>query len=615
MIGPQPWGGTIMTTKTARARRILLAAAAALLPACPALAQQMEPTFDEVVSFGDSFSDIGNLSNAFNPGVFNSHTTNPGNTTVENVAEHYGVDQLPSVIVGGRNYAVSGARVVGAVNPGPGVTPATAAQIPNYFSDISAISPRTLFTFIAGGNDVTALAVRVRSGAITPEQAITEAQAVAAAAVQQIDALQQAGARTIIVGRVSMSPDPVADPILDAYNQRLNEGMAGRTGIAPVNTPAIFGGILSDPARFGLTNVTDPACTVPNALNCTAATLVAPNADLTYFLSDATHPSTAAHRMVADVILAQLAAPQQVSLLAETPLALTASHRGAADAALAEAAEGRRAFASLSLISGAFDRTYDTTDADNLGFSLVAGLRLDPAPQLRAGIAVSLGRSVLEFDGGGEFDTNAVILSAFGRRELGQGGYVQADAYLGYLAYSAIERTFDVGVGRHTEEGATTGSAAGVSIGGGWWFEGSVRHGPFAQANLQRIDVDGYREGAHPGTAMTFADQTRDSLIGEIGWQVQGVIARPEGDAVPYASVSYAQDFEADPRLVTAGLRTLNGTFSMPAIPVSEDWVSVRAGVGFVLWGDLAGNLSYQGRFGGAFGGQHQVGLSVVKPL
>jgi outer membrane lipase/esterase len=66
-----------------------------------------------------------------------------------------------------------------------------------------------------------------------------------------------------------------------------------------------------DPARYGLKNVTDPACNLKalpeeDTMFCDATTLVAPDAARTYLYADDVHLTSAGQRIVADAVLKAL---------------------------------------------------------------------------------------------------------------------------------------------------------------------------------------------------------------------------------------------------------------------------------------------------------------------
>ena len=71
-----------------------LASAMALALGCIGVAHASHSTFGNVVVFGDSLSDNGNL-HSIEPGTQQRFTTNPGEVAVELVAQHYGYTLTP----------------------------------------------------------------------------------------------------------------------------------------------------------------------------------------------------------------------------------------------------------------------------------------------------------------------------------------------------------------------------------------------------------------------------------------------------------------------------------------------------------------------------------------
>ncbi|HXO99511.1 MAG TPA: autotransporter outer membrane beta-barrel domain-containing protein, partial [Luteibacter sp.] len=65
--------------------------------------------YTQVVSFGDSLSDSGNVSILSGSPVISRFTTNPGSTAVENIAKYFNLSLTPS-LAGGSDYAYGGAR-------------------------------------------------------------------------------------------------------------------------------------------------------------------------------------------------------------------------------------------------------------------------------------------------------------------------------------------------------------------------------------------------------------------------------------------------------------------------------------------------------------------------
>src|SRR6185312_1825832 len=106
---------------------LALASSAAFAQSAPAAVQPSAHAglFDNVVVFGDSLSDDGNLSLALQLPQIVRFTTNPGQTGVEDVAGYFGIPIAPA-LAGGTDFAFGGA---GILNNSPG-TPSIVPTLP-----------------------------------------------------------------------------------------------------------------------------------------------------------------------------------------------------------------------------------------------------------------------------------------------------------------------------------------------------------------------------------------------------------------------------------------------------------------------------------------------------
>jgi len=126
----------------------------------------------QVVSFGDSLSDVGTYSPNILPGFGGGKfTTNPGNIWVQNVAQYYGGTitpayeggfGLPLTATGGLGYAQGGADVSAANPDGEGWAPGNAAattvpvatQVSNYLGAHGSFNASQLVLINGGANDI-----------------------------------------------------------------------------------------------------------------------------------------------------------------------------------------------------------------------------------------------------------------------------------------------------------------------------------------------------------------------------------------------------------------------------------------------------------------------------
>ncbi|KWI25182.1 SGNH/GDSL hydrolase family protein [Burkholderia stagnalis] len=316
----------------------------------------------QVVSFGDSLSDVGTYSQillGFGGGRF---TTNPGQVWTQNVATYYGdtlqpANQggfgIPLQATGGLGYAQGGSRVT--LQPGIGhadasvpnsdfaqaTTTPIADQVKQYLSQHGSFNAGQIVLINGGANDIFYQAAALQAGAITQTQLqlnIGTAAKQLAGLVQQIVA---AGATHVFVSNV---PDIGGTPLaLQGGTQAVFTPLSGLFNKTLAGTLAA---LQVDPTKYKLVDVftwqdgiaaayqangftvsnTDTACNlkamvaaatkfgapVPTAfgssLFCSPQTYTTPNADQTFMFADSVHPSTRLHALYAQFVEQQIAA-------------------------------------------------------------------------------------------------------------------------------------------------------------------------------------------------------------------------------------------------------------------------------------------------------------------
>ena len=628
----------------------MVAGASVLALAQPAFSQTTasRPFSGETV-FGDSLSDGGNISTLEGLPTVMRFTTNPGLTTVEDVGAFFGV--LPTAsLLGGTNFAYGGAGVT-TNSPGtPASIPTLTVQVDDYLASGAKVGPTELFTVLGGANDIfyhsaayaagqfvathsagdtpaqiaflTALAEQT-AGVSTLETAAQANANIVAAGVQEISlisSLQKAGAKYIVVvnlpdvgttpaamGEDATVPGTSAEvtALSQAFNAALNSGVKTLgVGIIPVNTYALFNEVLADPAKYGFVNSTVPACTTASSLNCTRATLVVPNAYTDYVFADGVHPTTTTHALFAQAVESEIIAPQQASLLAEEPLATLEAERNAIGTQLLadqlDPSLGVHLFATGGYVHQRYAGESATPSAHDDDGLITAGVDYRLSPTVNLGAEISGGTAGESLTGQlHHFDTNSVMGSIFLQYVLGH-AYVTEAAGYGGLDFHDIQRQFKLGAATRVESGDTDGTTSSVNLTGGYWFGSPALHvGPVATLAYERVHVDGYGEKSGDSTAMTFGDQTRESLIGELGGRVQGSLPFAGMVLRPYGEIAYAYDGDAHTRDVTAGLTTLSGEFAISGFSPDREWGEVQAGLDAVFSRRWSAYVAFNGRFAG----------------
>ncbi|WP_321899573.1 SGNH/GDSL hydrolase family protein [Paraburkholderia heleia] len=290
----------------------------------------------QVVSFGDSLSDVGTyapLASAVGGGRF---TTNPGQVWSQDVAQYYG-DTLNAAYTVGLDHKLSAQGGFGYAEGGATVaTPADQydflsdvigniempvnQQVSSYLSAHGSFNSGQLVLVWAGANDV------LRAG--NPPGANTVVQTAATTLAQIVGQIVQAGATHVVVinvPNVGLSPKGITSPdgganltqLSQLFDSTLNgalqaNGLQGK--VIEVDSYTWITQLVANFQASGFTvSNTAQACapskTPDNtSLLCSPATYVSANADQTYMFADDLHPTTHTHTLFAQYVEQQIAA-------------------------------------------------------------------------------------------------------------------------------------------------------------------------------------------------------------------------------------------------------------------------------------------------------------------
>jgi outer membrane lipase/esterase len=598
------------------ARVRLLASAIGIALVTSVAAHAGTTDFNQIVVFGDSLSDDGNLSLALGASEPSRFTTNPGTVAVENIAAHYGLVLTPSV-TGGNDYAFGGAGINHNASAGP--IPLIGQQLDTYLAANGGhADAHTLYSMWGGANDI----FYATSGAVPITDIPALAGAAATSEVKLLNKLNAAGGRYVVVfnlpdigktpqGRAAGAAASASlGQVSLLYNGILAAGIGQLSqqgmNVVPVDVYSLFNEVIADPSTFGFSNVTQAACGAGStSLECGpqgsgAPYTYAPGTDESYLFADGVHPTTAAHAMLAQYVIAELNAPGQVSLLGEAPMASADAHLGILRNQMRIDNSGgtTRAFVGVHYTRQRLDTTGDSPRADSNNVNLAIGVDAAVSDQLNLGVALGVGRENADVHGdAGGYRLDSIIGSGYASWHAG-GAFVGANAGFAQLNYKNIDRRFSVGALRRTESGETDGNQIFGGLDGGWWFgSGGMRTGPFARIQWQRIHVSGYTEAGSDSSAMWFDHQLRTALIGTLGWQFQGSWQVGDATVEPYANLAWNHDDRAESRTVRAGLSGMPGSFALTGFVPDANWGSVDLGVTANLTDTISTWAAYRGRF------------------
>ena len=355
----------------------------------PTGAPTVKATFSALVSFGDSLSDVGTYSPATSltgngaPPFFGGKFTNNSATStiwVENLAASLGLVITPAEMgFAGQSvkcpaaanpalaatctgYGQGGSRVTdpnGIGHSSGALTVPVKTQIANHLARFSSFKASDLITVFAGANDVftqfgafTTAAASIQADAIAGKLTADQANLALFAAQSQAQGemkkaalelaayvrdqiLAQGGKYVIVMTLPDIADTPFGNslpatvrPALTdlslVFNLWLRDGLSQQP-VEIVDGFALFKDLYANPAKYGISNNTVPACdatkiaaitagavTDGSSLFCNSTTGAPYNglragADVnTWAFADSVHPTTGGHKVLSDAIAAQL---------------------------------------------------------------------------------------------------------------------------------------------------------------------------------------------------------------------------------------------------------------------------------------------------------------------
>ncbi|EIF35697.1 phospholipase/lecithinase/hemolysin [Burkholderia sp. Ch1-1] len=289
----------------------------------------------QIVSFGDSLSDVGTyapIASAVGGGRF---TTNPGQVWTQDIAQYYGdtlnvaytIDLTHKLSAqGGLGYAEGGATVATPANQSAFLTDVIGnvempvnQQVSSYLAAHTSFNSNQLVLVWAGANDV------LRAGALPAAAQTVETAATTLA--QVVGQIVQNGAAHVVVVNVpdiGLSPNGIASSDGGANLTQLSQ-LFNSSLNAALQTDGLQGKVIQIDSYTWLNQITanfqangfavsntgvacDPRKTPDEtALLCSPATYVSANADQTYMFADDLHPTTHLHALFAQYVENQIA--------------------------------------------------------------------------------------------------------------------------------------------------------------------------------------------------------------------------------------------------------------------------------------------------------------------
>src|SRR5713226_7074275 len=600
----------------------LLFSAAPIFVAAPAQAQ----SFSQMLVFGDSSVDAGFYKALPNPGggtPFNdawaaavaagagAPTNAPGLMNSQVLAAYFGLTANPANQPGGTNFATSGAKDL-AINDGTdgGFKKAipVATQIDSYLAASGGRANGSgLYLISSGGNDVS---FAFGGFPASPKNL-----------ADKIAVLHNAGARTIIVPGRSFS-FPIGKPEQQAaelaYTHALWSDLAARgVNFIPADFNSVRVAIAADPSAFGFqfikSDAASTACTEPvvggvkirtaYALLCSSnpaapSHLVSPDAAQTHLLADDQHLTTAGQKLQADYFYSLIVAPSEISFLAENAVqSRTVTVAGIQDQigiSRQRQTAGFNVWINGDVSSLKIDNPAPGFPGDpSTPLSGTVGLDYKWASGYLLGGAITVGTQTPGFELGGSFRQKEVAGSVYGSVVKGPTWASVIGTY-GALRYD-VNRIVPIGITMQGSNGTTNGSNVSLAAQAGYDFvNGAWTHGPVAGLTWQQVKVGGFTETGG-FTALSFGDQTRDSVISALGYKATYNL----GQFRPFVQAVWNHELGPIDRTVRAALTTIDApSYEMAAVKLGRDWATATVGTTLKLSNAFTGLASFTAQAG-----------------
>ena len=275
-------------------------------------------TYPAIYSFGDSLSDVGNLSAGTAgtiplPGFYFNGRFSNGPNWLDDLSAKLGLPMSPALL-GGDNYAVGGAQTGKTIVNNPPVPVIGLTDQVNSFQIFdSSPKPGALYTLDIGANDILMAVTALKNGQISfGDMTTTFLNEAVANAVGAISDLYTDGMRTLLyyeVPDLSVVPDYkdlgsqfAADAgalAMDFNADVLSDVKAlNLSGLTVFDVPvfSMIDKIVADPTVFGLTNVTTPCFS--GDIETPGSVCADPDHSLFW---DGEHPTKVGHALTANL--------------------------------------------------------------------------------------------------------------------------------------------------------------------------------------------------------------------------------------------------------------------------------------------------------------------------
>lgn len=580
-----------------------------LVLSCGLMSAAHANTYSGVTFFGDSLTDGGYLKPITQGGLglneSGQFTTNPDNTWATSFAKQLGTTSIANTANNtadgrqqGNNYAIGGARAgVDVVNTSFGQSIPVASvnnQVKGYLNN-NNVDPNGLYVVWAGANDLLAAATQSKTDPAAAQKTIVSA---VGSQISSVKMLKDKGANYILMPNI---PDIGLTPAVIAqgseaqkqstaaalsYNQAMLKGAAATgANIIPLDTFGLLQQVSKNPAAYGFTNVTTPACNSSSSVLCGTSSLVTPNANNDYFFADGIHPTGRAHQMIADYANAVVTAPSQISVLPHIATAAGLAVNERLQSHVNQLQNSTQQPARNLWAVGEIERQD------------IAGFDSDGNAQALFGVDFAYGNSTNAVSGiyanitQKEYDNNQVTtgLSDIELSEIGFGVYhsntldnfggIRINGAVGFGSMDMdITRAVSLADTRQEFTSSADGKRYYANVQAGYPMQvRAVDVTPYLGASVNRVSIDALHEQEMSGIAMQFDKQKYNTTYGKLGVKANYDMM---DNLNIFGDLHYQKRLSDDQDSVSARLNTISDiSFNTPMMTTDDNNIGMTLGV------------------------------------
>ncbi|WP_352337345.1 autotransporter domain-containing protein [Psychrobacter sp. 16-MNA-CIBAN-0192] len=561
--------------------------------------------YNSVTFFGDSLTDGGYFSpitqGSLGLNQSGQFTTNPDNVWATSFAEQLGTTAVANKYLGdktGNNYATGWARA-GKNDlrelPIPGASvivpiPSVSNQVNDYLSN-KKVDPNGMYVVWGGANDLLAAAA-------DPANALNTVSSAAGSQVAAIKMLKDNGANYILVPNIpdiGLTPTAIAagagfqssgTMLASLYNQSIYNGaVATGANIIPLDTFSLLQQVSKNPAAYGFTNVTAPACNTSSLLVCGAGNLVTPNANNSYFFADGIHPTGRAHQMIADYAYAVVTAPSQIGVLPHiaTTTGLATNERLQSHINHIQSSEAKptrtlwatgefknqdiAGFESDGNTQVLLGADFAHPNSENAVTGLYGNITKNEFENL--GIPTGLSDIAIDEVGFGVYHSNA--LDKFGGMQInGAVGFGNMDIN--------VTRAVTLGGNKQEFGSNADGKRYYANVQAGYPMQVSgIGVTPYIGATASRVKIDGLKEQEMSGIAMQFDEQKYNTTYGKLGVKANHELGQ---NLNLFGDIHYQKQLSDNRKAASARLNTIADiSFDTPMVQTDDDNAAITLGL------------------------------------